>query len=409
VLIAHRIALDPTDKQRTYFARASGAARFSYNWALGEWKRQYLARKDDPSLPAPSDASLRRQLNALKREQFPWMFDVTKCAAQEAIIDLGGAFRAFFEKRGKYPRFKKRGVHDSFCAANEAGTFSVDGNKIKLPVIGWVRMREAVRFTGKLKRVTVSREADRWFASLMVETDDVKSVLQPQAVVGVDLGVSTLATLSQGEAIPGPKAHKVLLKRLRRANKAMARKVHAARKAQRKFGTNISKVRRKLARLHARIGNIRRDATHKATTMLAKTFRRIGIEDLNVRGMARNRCLARSIMDGGFFEFRRQLEYKARFYGATVVVADRWFPSSKTCSCCGSVKAELALSQRIFKCDNCGLEIGRDLNAARNLENLAASSESAVSACGEARSGAVRKSRVKRASVKQEPDSKAVA
>ena len=156
-----------------------------------------------------------------------------------------------------------------------------------------------------------------------------------------------------------------------------------------------------------RVANIRRDATHKATTMLAKTYRRIGIEDLNVRGMVRNRRLARSIMDGAFGEFRHQLEYKARFYGATVVVADRWFPSSKTCSCCGSVKAELALSQRLFHCDDCGYEAGRDYNAARNLEKLAASF--AVSACGEERSGVGHKPRVKRASVKQEPDVEAAA
>jgi len=399
MLIAHRIALDPTNAQRTYFARASGTARFAWNWALAEWQRQYTARKDDPSLPAPSDAGLRRRLNGLKREEFPWMFDVTKCAAQEAIIDLGGAFRNFFEKRGRYPRFKKKGVRDSFCAANEAGTFRTDGEKIKLPVVGWVRLREAVRFTGKLKRVTVSREADRWFASIMVETDDIKPVVQPLAAVGIDLGVTTLATLSHGEAIPGPKAHKALLQRLRRTSRALSRK--------RKGSSNRRKARAKLARLHARISAIRKDATHKATTMLAKTYRRIGIEDLNVRGMASNRHLARSIMDGGFFEFRRQLEYKARFYGATVVVADRWFPSSKTCSCCGSVKAELALSQRLFHCDECGYEAGRDHNAARNLENMAASF--AVSACGEERSGAGRKPRVKRASVKQEPDIKAAA
>ncbi|ABQ28937.1 RNA-guided endonuclease InsQ/TnpB family protein [Acidiphilium cryptum] len=399
MLIAHRIALDPTNAQRTYFARASGTARFAWNWALAEWQRQFTARKDDPSLPAPSDASLRRRLNGLKREEFPWMFDVTKCAAQEAIIDLGSAFRNFFEKRGRYPRFKKKGVSDSFCAANEAGTFRTDGEKIKLPVVGWVRLHEALRFTGKLKRVTVSREADRWYASIMVETNDIKPVVQPLPAVGVDLGVTTLATLSRGEAIPGPKAHKALLQRLRRASRALTRK--------RKGSSNRRKAKAKLARLHARISAIRKDATHKATTMLAKTYRRIGIEALNVRGMARNRHLARSIMDGGFFEFRRQLEYKAKFYGAAVVVADRWFPSSKTCSCCGSVKAELALSQRLFHCDECGYEAGRDHNAARNLENMAASF--AVSACGEDRSDAVRKPRVKRASMKQEPDSKLAA
>jgi putative transposase len=399
MLIAHRIALDPTDKQRSYFARASGVARFAWNWALAEWQRQYAARRDDPSLPQPSDAALRRQLNSLKREQFPWMFDVTKCAVQEAIIDLGAGFRSFFEQRGRYPRFKKKGVRDSFCAANEAGTFRVDSQRIKLPVVGWVRMREAVRFTGKLKRVTVSREADRWFASIMVETNDIKPVEQPHDAVGVDLGVTTLATLSQGDPIPGPKAHTALLGRLRRTSRALSRK--------RKGSANRRKAKAKLARLHSRIAAIRRDATHKATTLLAKTYRLIGIEDLNVRGMARNRHLARSIMDGGFFEFRRQLDYKARFYGATVVVADRWFPSSKTCSCCGSVKAELALSQRTYHCDTCGHEVDRDRNAARNLEHLAASS--AVSACGEERSGVVRKPRVKRASAKQEPNSNLAA
>lgn len=399
MLIAHRIALDPTNKQRTYFARASGTARFAWNWALAEWQRQYAARREDESQPQPSDAGLRRQLNAAKREEFPWMFDVTKCAAQEAIIDLGAAFRSFFEKRGSYPRFKKKGVRDSFCAANEAGTFRTDGKRIKLPIVGWVRMRETLRFAGKLKRVTVSREADRWFASVMVETDDIKPVEQPFAVVGVDLGIKTLAVLSDGNEVEGPKAHKALLQRLRRSSRSLSRK--------RKGSVGRRKAKAKLARLHARISHIRKDAAHKLTTMLAKTYRRIGIEDLNVRGMASNRRLARSIMDGGFFELRRQLEYKARFYGATVVIADRWFPSSKTCSCCGSVKSGLALSQRWFTCDNCGFETGRDLNAALNLKHLAASS--AVTACGEERSGVVRKPRVKRASLKQEPDTKAAA
>lgn len=399
MLIAHRIALDPTNVQRTHFARASGVARFAWNWALAEWQRQYMARKENPSVPQPSDAGLRRQLNSIKRDQFPWMFDVTKCAAQEAIIDLGTTFRSFFEKRGRYPRFKKKDVRDSFCAANEAGTFRVDGRRVKLPKVGWVRMREEVRFAGKLKRVTVGREADRWYASVMIETDDIKPVKHPCEVVGVDLGLSTLAMLSTGEAITGPKAHTGLLGRLRRTSRSLSRK--------RKGSANRRKAKVKLARMHSRIAAIRRDATHKATAMLTKTYARIGIEDLNVQGMSRNPRLARLIMDGGFFEFRRQLEYKARFYGATVVVADRWFPSSKTCSCCGSVKTELALSQRTYHCDTCGHEVDRDLNAARNLEHLAASS--VVSACGEERSGAVRKPRVKRASVKQEPNSELAA
>lgn len=327
------------------------------------------------------------------------MYDVSKCAVQEAIIDLGSAFQSFFEKRGHYPRFKKKGERDSFCAANQAGTFQVDGKRIKLPKIGWVRMCEAVRFNGKLKRVTISREADRWFASIMIDTDDIKPVAHACAVIGADLGVATLAMLSNGKAVPGPKAHKALLQRLKRLNRSLSRK--------RKGSANRRKAKAKLARLHARISRIRKDATHKLTTGLAKTYARIGIEDLNVHGMSKNRRLARSIMDAGFYEFRRQLEYKARFYGATLVVADRWYPSSKTCSCCGAVKAALVLSQRTFACDTCGIEIDRDLNAAINLEKLAASS--AVTACGEERSGVGRKSRVKRASAKQEPDIKAAA
>ena len=307
MMIAHKIALDPNHKQGSYFARASGTARFAYNGALGEWKRQY--RRGGK----PAEVALRRQLNALKREPYRWMFEVSQCAAQAAIIDLGVGFRACFEKRGAYPRCKKKGVHDSFCAANEVGTFRGDGRRIKLPVVGWLRMREAVRFSGTVKRVTVSREADRWFASLMVETADIQPVVQPQEVVGVDLGINKLAVLSDGAAISGPKAHTALRQRLRRTSRAFSRKQRGSR--------NAAKAKRRLARLHARIAHIRKDATHKATTHLVKTYRRIGIEDLNVRGMAGNRHLARSIMDGGLQEFRRQLEYKARFYGAIIVVA----------------------------------------------------------------------------------------
>ena len=300
----------------------------------------------------------------------------------------------FLKSAATYTRFKKKGVHERFCAANETGTFRTDGKRIKLPVIGWVRMREAVRFEGPLKRATISREADRWFVSVTVDAPDGVAPRPPQEVVGVDLGVLTLATPSRGEPITGPKAHTALLKNLRRTSRRLSRKQRGSQ--------NRAKAKKSLRRLHVRIANLRKDAMHKATTKLAKTFQRIGIEDLNVGGMARNRYLARAIMDGGFFEFRRQLDYKARRYGAVVVVADRWFASSKTCSCCGSLKAELDLSQRRFRCFECGFEADRDWNAAKNLEKLAASS--AVSTCGEERSDAVRKPRVKRASNKQEPN-----
>ncbi len=163
---------------------------------------------------------------------------------------------------------------------------------------------------------------------------------------------------------------------------------------------NFRKAKARLTKLHARIANIRHDATHKLTTDLTKTYRVIGIEDLNVRGMSANRHLARAVMDGGFFELRRQLDYKARLYGSRIVVASRWYPSSKTCSCCGVIKPTLDLAERMFRCTDCDFEAGRDHNAALNLAEMAASL--AVTACGENRAGVGRKARVKRSPMKQE-------
>lgn len=395
MIIAHKIALDPNNAQATYFARAAGTARFAYNWALAEWQRQYAAWKQDNSLPKPSQAALRRQLNAIKREQFPWMLEVTKNAPQMAIIQLGEAFKNFFAGRAKYPKFRKKGVHDRFTLTNDQ--FSIDGSCIRIPHLGWVRMRESLRFAGKIMSATISRVADRWFVSITVDTEDPpKSRAENQGAVGVDLGVAALATLSTGETITGPKPHKALLDRLRRLSRSLSRK--------QKGSSNRRKAKAKLARLHARIANIRSDALHKLTTEITRRFHTIGIEDLNVRGMAKNRHLARSIADMGFFEFRRQLEYKATMRGGVVAVADRWFASSKTCSACGSVQEALPLSVRQWICPDCGTRHDRDLNAAINLKNMAVSST--VSACGEEGAGRARKSTVKPASMKQEASSR---
>lgn len=393
MLIAHKIALKPNNVQATYFARAAGTARFSYNWALAEWQRQYEAWKADNTLPKPSQAALRRQLNAIKREQFPWMLEVTKNAPQMAIIQLGDAFKNFFAGRAWYPQFRKKGVHDRFTLTNDQ--FSVEGSRIRIPNLGWVRMRESLRFAGKILSATVSRQADKWFVSLTVDTLDQSHLpeAENQGAVGVDLGVSALATLSTGEPpIPGPKAHTALLKRLRRLSRSLSRK--------QKGSANRRKAKAKLAGLHSRIGNIRADALHQLTTDLTRRFHTLGIEDLNVRGMVKNRHLSRAVSDMSFFEFRRQLEYKAAMRGGLVVVADRWFASSKTCSCCGHKLESLPLSVRNWTCPTCGTNHDRDVNAAINLKNMAVSST--VSACGEEGAGRSRKTAVKPASVKQE-------
>lgn len=396
MLIAHKIALAPNNAQATYFARASGTARFAYNWALAEWQRQYEACKADPSLPKPSQMALRRQLNSVKGEQFPWMLEVTKNAPQMAIIQLGQAFKNFFAGRAQFPKPRKKGIHDRFSLTNDQ--FSIDGSRIRIPNLGWVRMRETLRFTGKIMSATISRVADRWFVSIAVDTPDDSHLPQAenQGVAGVDLGVSALATLSTGETIAGPKAHKALLSRLQRLSRSLSRKV--------KGSNNRNKAKLKLARLHARIGDIRRDSLHQLTTGLTRRFQTIGIEDLNVRGMVKNRHLSRAVADMGFFEFRRQLEYKAAQRGGIVVTADRFFPSSKTCSACGHKLEALPLSVREWVCPACGAKHDRDVNAAINLRNYAVSST--VSACGGEGAGLGRKLKTKPAPAKQESSTK---
>ncbi len=394
MIISHKIRLDPNNRQATYLAKAAGTARFAYNWALAEWQTQYAAWKDDNTQPKPNQMPLRRQLNAIKRDQFPWMLKVTKNAPQMAIIQLGIAFKNFFARRASYPQFKKKGKsRDSFTLTNDQ--FAIDACRIRIPHLGLVRMRETLRFSGKILSATISRTADQWFASITVDT--YHNHLPPaenQGVVGVDLGVSALATLSTGEVVAGEKPHKALLSRLKRLSRNLSRKV--------KGSTNRYKAKQKLARLHARIATIRQDSLHQLTTVLTRRFHTIGIEDLNVSGMLKNRHLSRSISDRGFFEFRRQLEYKAEMRGAVVVVAKRFFASSKTCSAsgCGHKVDKLPLSVREWTCPVCGVVHDRDVNAAKNLQEYAVSYT--VSACGGEGAGLGHKPKTKPAPAKQE-------
>src|SRR5215469_6502634 len=262
MITAHKIVLDPNPAQENYFARACGTARFAYNWALAEWNRQYKAGE------RPSEASLRRKLNSLKDDAFPWMREVTKNAPQQAIKNLGTAFKNYFadlkkpkrQRRFDHPQFKKKGKHDSFRADNGAdkdhpNAVEVADKRVKLPVIGWVKMRESLRFVGKIKSAVVSRTADRWFVSLTVEIEHTPPNRENQAVVGVDLGIKALATLSDDTPpVENPKALTGNLKKLKRLSRSLSRKL--------KGSANRRKAKSKLARLHARIANIRNDVMH---------------------------------------------------------------------------------------------------------------------------------------------------
>ena len=396
MLISHKIQLSPNNKQATYFAKAAGVARFAYNWGLEKWKEQYNKHKENKANPMPSQLSLRRHLNSIKKEQFPWMLEVTKNAPQMALIYLGKSFNNFFRGTAKYPKFHKKGIHDSFSLTNDQ--FAINNSKIRIPHIGWVNMRESLRFFGKIMSATITRVADKWFVSVTVEIQENPHLQKAknQGAVGVDLGVSNLATLSTGEYIPGVKSHKLLLTKLRRLSRSLSRK--------QKGSNNRNKARIKIAKLHFRIKNLRLDCLHKLTTRLTSCFHTIGIEDLNVKGMLKNHKLARAIADMGFYEFRRQLEYKANWRGGVVVIADRFFHSRKLCSDCDHKVEKMPLSIRKWSCDNCKSNHDRDINAAINLKNYAVSST--VKACGEESSGFDSRIKVKLSSVKQESNTK---
>ncbi len=398
MLVAHRIRLDPNNVQATCLARAAGTARFAFNWALAEWQRQYEAWEADSSLPKPNEGALRRQLNAIKREQFTWMLDVTKNAPQMAIRQLGKAFENFFAKRAAYPTFRRKGRDDRFALSNDQ--FCIQDKRIRIPKLGWVRMREPLRFAGHIMSATISRIADCWYASITVDMPALSlPPAENQGAVGIDLGITALATLSTGEKFAGPKALHSLQDRLRRLSRNLSRKL--------KGSCNWIKAKRAIAKLHSRIANIRRNGLHQLSTGITRRFHTIGIEDLNVKGMLANRHLARAIADMGFRELRRQLMYKSAWRGGQVVTADRWYPSSKLCSCCGYKLDKLDLGKRQWTCPGCEASHDRDVNAAINLKNLAVSST--VSACGGEGAGLARKCEAKPALVKQESNGKAAS
>ena len=373
---AHRIALDPTVEQQIAFTKACGVARFSWNWALAEWKRQYTAGEK------PSAAKLKKQWNALKEEQFPWVYESPKDANQQPFANLDKAFSRFFKKTARHPHFKKKGQRDSFYVSND--TLRVSGEFVTLPRIGKVRTHEPLRFAGKIMSGVVSREAQRWFISIAVEVPELEPLPRTQKTVGIDLGLKTAVVCSDGQNFDAPKPLAAHLRRLRRRSKEVSRKVRGS--------NNRWKAVQRLSRLHARIKNIRKDWTHKVTTKLIRENQAVCFEDLNVRGMTQNRCLSRAISDIGWFEFRRQLEYKAVWYGRQVTAVSRWFPSTKTCSRCGVVRDEMQLSEREFVCLACGFAQDRDLNAALNIHTAGLAE---IHACRPEGSGSEQKLKVK--------------
>lgn len=375
VLEAVKVALDPSPAQERLFLSHAGAARFAFNAGLAHVK-EALEAGDKPEW---SFYSLRKWWNsnkdalAVDDDGVIWWSENSKEAYSSGLESLAKGLSNWSKSRKGarkghrvgFPRFKSKDrVTPRFAyTTGRFGLIEGDTKALKLPKVGRVHCLENVaEHVGgaRVLRMTVSRRAGRWYAALTVERDTPVAVCAPKGgAVGIDLGVKTLATLSDGTVIENPRCLAASERRLKRAQKALSRKTRGSNRR--------AKARAKVARIHARVANQRLDAIHKATTWLAETYSEISIEDLNVAGMVKNHHLAKAVSDAAFTEFRRQLEYKTAKTGARLHVVDRWFASSKTCSKCGRVKAKLSLSERVYTCDGCGLSMDRDLNAAINI------------------------------------------
>lgn len=354
MITSHKIEIKPNNIQSNFLARSCGTARYSYNMALDLWNKEYeLGNK-------PNVYSINKQINKIKPK---WCYDVSKCCVESSVYDIGYAFNNFFKnpKHFKHPSFKKKGDKDSFRLNNEH--FSLNENKLKIAKLKTeIRLTEKLRFDGKILNCTISRKANKWFASIVVEIDNKakKQANQEQRFVGIDLGLKTLVTTSDGVVYDNIRPHKNKLLKLRQLNKSLSRKVIGSQ--------NFKKAKVKLGLLHYRIANIRKDYLHKVTTDLVKENDVITIEDLNVSGMSKNRKLSRSILDASFGQFKELLEYKCLNNNVVLIKADRWFPSTKQCSKCDNIQ-DMKLDERTYKCEKCKVVIDRDLNASINLNN----------------------------------------
>lgn len=364
--LTFKTEINPNNGQAKKLLATAGCARFAWNWALARRIKEY-----NETGRSPNAIEQHKELNSLKESEFSWMYEYSKCAPQESLRDLDKAYARFFRGDARFPKFKvKRGSSPSFRLSSG---FCVSHRAVKIPKIGWVRLKEfgyiPCKSDGQSNKendvhflsMTIKQSASgRWFVSVGCEAEAPDAEIETSArTIGIDLGLKDFAVTSDGEKVEHPKFLKKKMKKLKRAQRTVSRR--------KKGGKNREKAKKKLAQAHYEVRCQRLDFLHKLTTNLVKTKPDVKfvVEDLNVKGTMKNHKLAGAIGDSGWGEMVRQLRYKAG--PDRVIKADRWFPSTKMCSQCQRVKENVDLSERVYRCEYCGSEIGRDLNAAINL------------------------------------------
>lgn len=339
----------------------AGYARVAFNFALSSFKAGLDADE------WRSYVDIKREFNAVKHDKFDWCSVLSQNASKNAIHNFGDAVIRWKKGQNRFPVYKKRSDRISYQADNGEGTIEVYKKRIKLPKIGWVRMREELRYTGEITKVVVSKRNGKWFASITVRNLDSSNYKHQPSLfekyekepIGIDVGINTLATCSNGDTYENPRPLKRYERKLARANRALSRKV--------KGSQNYYKAKKRLQSVHSRISNIREDAHHQASTKIVRKASAIGVETLNISGLLKNRKLAKALSDSALSRFLTMLKFKADRRKIKITQADRFFASSKTCSTCGHKKEALLLSERTYHCSECGFECNRDLNAAINL------------------------------------------
>lgn len=356
-------------RQRTLVAKHAGFARVVYNYGLSLYNQ--LDHKQYKGGVTKKIGAIKKVLtNYTKgKPELAWMKQLSSKVYQSALQDLQSAFYRFFNGLGKYPVFKKKKDTSSFTVYDGNGVVLLAaGKKIKIPSLGTFRLKESLDARYVTQTFTISRKGDRWFVAFSVKVEKIPPISHEKTKVGIDLGVKCFATLSDGTTYEAPKPMNKAKTKLGKLQWRNRNKQLGNRRQERVKLKNAAKYYIKLGNKHARITNQRQDFLQKTTTEISRKYATIRIEDLNVSGMIANQKLSAAISDMGFYEFRRQLVYKQSHYGTKVELVDRWYPSSKTCSCCGHIQP-IPLTERVFECQRCSVEIDRDLNASINLEN----------------------------------------